>query len=159
MAVTRATAALDAAGVSYLLHAYDHDPANSNYGAEAVAALGIEADRMFKTLVVDIGQQHSELAVAVVPVSCQLSLKQFAQAVGAKRAAMAAPAVVERSTGYVLGGVSPLGQKVSLTTVIDETAQLWETIFVSAGRRGLDIEVSPLALAELAGARFADIAR
>lgn len=159
MAATRATAALDAAGVSYLLHAYDHDPANSNYGAEAVAALGIEADRMFKTLVVDIGQQHSELAVAVVPVSCQLSLKQFAQAVGAKRSAMAAPAVVERSTGYVLGGVSPLGQKVSLTTVIDETAQLWETIFVSAGRRGLDIEVSPLALAELAGARFADIAR
>ncbi len=159
MAATRATAALDAAGVSYLLHAYDHDPANSNYGAEAVAALGIEADRMFKTLVVDIGQQHSELAVAVVPVSCQLSLKQFAQAVGAKRAAMAAPAVVERSTGYVLGGVSPLGQKVSLTTVIDETAQLWETIFVSAGRRGLDVEVSPLALAELAGARFADIAR
>lgn len=159
MAATPATAALDAAGLDYQLHAYDHDPANSNYGAEAVAALGIEADRMFKTLVVDIGQQRSELAVAVVPVSCQLSLKQFAQAVGAKRAVMAAPAVVERSTGYVLGGVSPLGQKALLTTVIDETAQLWDTIFVSAGRRGLDIEISPADLAGLAAARFADIAR
>lgn len=159
MAATPATVALDTAGVVYTLHAYEHDPGNNNYGAEAVAALGIEADRMFKTLVVDIGTTRTDLAVAVVPVSCQLSLKQFAQAVGAKRAVMAAPAIVERSTGYVLGGVSPLGQKVRLMTVIDETAQLWDTIFVSAGRRGLDIELSPDDLSALAEAPFADIAR
>ncbi|PKQ32710.1 MAG: Cys-tRNA(Pro) deacylase [Actinobacteria bacterium HGW-Actinobacteria-2] len=159
MAATPATAVLDAAGVSYRLHSYDHDPANTNYGAEASAALGIDPDQMFKTLVIDIGATRSELAVAVVPVSGQLGLKQFAAELGAKRAALAEAGLVTRTTGYILGGVSPLGQKVALPTLIDETAELWDTIFVSAGRRGMDIELAPADLARLTGARFADLAR
>jgi Cys-tRNA(Pro)/Cys-tRNA(Cys) deacylase len=158
MASTPAAVVLDAAQVSYRLHTYEHDPANTNYGAEAAAALGIDPLQMFKTLVVDIGASRPELAVAVVPVACQLSLKQFASALGAKRAALADPALVARNTGYVLGGVSPLGQKVALPTLIDETAQLWETIFVSGGRRGVDVELAPDDLARLTKAAFADIA-
>jgi Cys-tRNA(Pro)/Cys-tRNA(Cys) deacylase len=159
MAATPATAALDAAGHVYRLHSYHHDPANTNYGAEAAAALGIDPLQMFKTLVIDIGQAKADLAVAVVPVAGQLGLKQFAQAIGAKRAVLADPALVARSTGYVLGGVSPLGQKVALPTLIDETALLWETVFVSAGRRGLDVELAPSDLAALTQASFVDIAR
>jgi Cys-tRNA(Pro)/Cys-tRNA(Cys) deacylase len=159
MAATPATAALDAAGVSYQVHAYAHDPAVTNYGAEAAAALRIDPDRMFKTLVIDLGSTRPELAVAVVPVSGQLGLKQFAAALGAKRAVLAEAGLVTRTTGYVLGGVSPLGQKVALPTLIDETAELWDTIFVSAGRRGLDVELAPTDLARLTQARFADIAR
>lgn len=158
MASTPAAVVLDAAQVSYRLHTYQHDPANTNYGAEAAAALGIDPLRMFKTLVVDLGTSRPELAVAVVPVAGQLSLKQFAQVMGAKRASLADPALVARSTGYVLGGVSPLGQKVALPTLIDESAQLWETIFVSGGRRGVDVELSPDDLARLTKAAFADIA-
>lgn len=158
MASTPVAVVLDAAQVSYRLHTYEHDPANTNYGAEAAAALGIDPLQMFKTLVVDIGTSRPELAVAVVPVAGQLGLKQFASALGAKRAALADPALVARSTGYVLGGVSPLGQKVALPTLIDETAQLWETIFVSGGRRGVDVELSPDDLARLTKAAFADIA-
>lgn len=159
MAATPATAALDASGVSYQVHAYAHDPAVTSYGAEAAAALGIDPDRMFKTLVIDLGSTRPELAVAVVPVSGQLGLKQFAAALGAKRAVLAEAGLVTRTTGYVLGGVSPLGQKVALPTLIDETAELWDTIFVSAGRRGLDVELAPADLARLTQARFADIAR
>ncbi len=159
MASTPAAIVLDAANVSYRMHTYEHDPANTNYGAEAAQALGIDPLQMFKTLVVDIGTSRPELTVAVVPVAGQLGLKQFASALGAKRAALADPALVARSTGYVLGGVSPLGQKVALPTLIDETAQLWQTIFVSGGRRGVDIELSPDDLARLTGATFADIAR
>jgi Cys-tRNA(Pro)/Cys-tRNA(Cys) deacylase len=158
MASTPAAVVLDAAQVSYRLHTYQHDPANTNYGAEAAAALGIDPLRMFKTLVVDLGTSRPELAVAVVPVAGQLSLKQFAQVMGAKRSSLADPALVARSTGYVLGGVSPLGQKVALPTLIDESAQLWETIFVSGGRRGVDVELSPDDLARLTKAAFADIA-
>lgn len=159
MAATPATAALDAAGVSYQLHSYAHDPATTSYGAEAAAALGIDPDRMFKTLVIDLGSTRPELAVAVVPVSGQLGLKQFAATLGAKRAVLAEAGLVTRTTGYVLGGVSPLGQKVALPTVIDETAELWDTVFVSAGRRGLDVELAPADLARLTGAHFADVAR
>lgn len=158
MAATPAIAALDAAGVHYRLHPYDHDPANSHYGQEAAARLGVDPLRLFKTLVVDIGQSRPELAVAVVPVATQLSLKLFATAVGAKKAAMADRELAARSTGYVLGGVSPLGQKLALPTVIEEAAQLFDTIFVSAGRRGLQVELSPADLASLTGATFADIA-
>jgi Cys-tRNA(Pro)/Cys-tRNA(Cys) deacylase len=109
--------------------------------------------------VVDIGQTRPELAVAVVPVAARVNLKLLATAVGAKKAAMADPELVARSTGYVLGGVSPLGQKTPLPTVIDETAQLFDTVFVSAGRRGLQVELSPSELATVVGATFADIAR
>jgi Cys-tRNA(Pro)/Cys-tRNA(Cys) deacylase len=159
MAATPAVAALEAAHISYRIHTYDHDPANTNYGAEAAAALGIDPLQMFKTLVINIGQTRDELAVALVPVAGQLGLKQFAAAINAKRAGLADPALVTRVTGYVLGGVSPLGQKVALPTVIDETAQLWETIFISAGRRGSDLELTPGDLARLTKASFADIAR
>lgn len=156
---TPATDALARAGVGFVLHPYDHDPEATGYGDEAAAALGVDPLRIFKTLVVDVGATRPELAVAVVPVAGQLSLKHFATALGAKRAAMADKALVVRSTGYVLGGVSPVGQKTPLPTVIDETAQLWETIFVSAGKRGLQVELPPAELARVTGAVFADIAR
>lgn len=156
---TPATDALTRAGVAFVLHPYDHDPDATNFGDEAAAALGIDPLRIFKTLVVDVGTTRPELAVAVVPVAGQLSLKHFATALGAKKAAMADKALVARSTGYVLGGVSPVGQKNPLPTVIDETAQLWDTIHVSAGKRGLQVELSPADLARVTGATFADIAR
>jgi Cys-tRNA(Pro)/Cys-tRNA(Cys) deacylase len=156
---TPATDALTRAGVPFQLHPYDHDPESTNYGDEAAAALGVDPLRIFKTLVVDVGSTRPELAVAVVPVAGQLSLKHFAAAIGAKRASMADKALVVRSTGYVLGGVSPVGQKGALPTVIDETAELWGTIYVSAGKRGLQVELSPADLALVTGAVFADIAR
>ena len=157
-----ATAALEVlvqAGIAHVVHPYDHNPAVINYGAEAAAALGMDPERLFKTLVVDLGAERPELAVAVVPVATQLDLKHFAQVMGAKKAVMADKALVTRSTGYLLGGVSPLGQKNPLPTVIDETAQLWETILVSAGRRGLQVELAPDDLAAACAGSFADIAR
>lgn len=159
MAATPATQALDAAGVAYRLHPYAHDPANTGYGEEAAAALGVDPLRIFKTLVIDLGQARPELAVAVVPVAGRLDLKHAAAALGAKRAVLADKALVARSTGYVLGGVSPLGAKVALPTVLDETAQLWDTILVSAGRRGLQVELSPVDLARITGALWADLTR
>ncbi|MCA0294033.1 MAG: Cys-tRNA(Pro) deacylase [Actinobacteria bacterium] len=156
---TPATDALTRAGVAFVLHPYDHDPDATGYGDEAAAALGVDPLRIFKTLVVDIGAVRPELAVGVVPVAGQLSLKHFAAALGAKKAAMADKALVARSTGYVLGGVSPLGQRTPLPTVIDETAQLWDTVFVSAGKRGLQVELAADDLARVSGATFADIAR
>ena len=159
MAATPATQALDAAGIAYRLHPYAHDPASSSYGEEAASALGVDPLRIFKTLVVDLGQARPDLAVAVVPVASQLSLKHAAAALGGKRAVMADKALVARSTGYVLGGVSPLGQRTPLPTVIDETAQLWDTVYVSAGRRGLQVELAPADLARVTGGRFADLAR
>ncbi len=156
---TPATEALSRAGVEFVLHAYDHDPDSTDYGNEAAEALGIDPLRIFKTLVVDLGSTRPELAVAVVPVAGMLSLKHAATALGAKKAAMADKALVARSTGYVLGGVSPLGQRTPLPTVIDETAQLWDTIYVSAGKRGLQVELAADDLARVTGATFADIAR
>ncbi|HEY3548572.1 MAG TPA: Cys-tRNA(Pro) deacylase [Propionicimonas sp.] len=156
---TPATEALVNAGVKFVLHPYDHDPGSTAYGDEAAQALGVDPLRIFKTLVIDIGAARPELAVAVLPVGTQLDLKRFAAALGAKRASMADPDQVARSTGYVLGGVSPVAQKVSLPTLIDETAQLWDTILVSAGKRGLQVELSPNDLADVVSASFADIAR
>ena len=142
------------AKIQFKIHEYEHDPTAESYGEEAAAKLEASSDRVFKTLVVAHG---SDLAVAVLPVSCQLNLKQFAKAVGAKKAAMADKATAERATGYVLGGVSPLGQKKALATVIDASAEGLETIYVSAGRRGLEIELSPLDLMALTRGRFAPI--
>ena len=156
---TPAIEALLAAGIAHTLHPYDHDPLVTAYGDETVAALGVDPLRVFKTLVLDVGATRPELALGVVPVAGQLDLKHFATALGVKKAAMAAADLVARSTGYVLGGVSPLAQKNSLPTIIDETAELWDTIYVSAGRRGLQVELAPNDLAAVVSARFADIAR
>ncbi|AZK93627.1 MULTISPECIES: Cys-tRNA(Pro) deacylase [Streptomyces] len=153
---TPATVALAAAGTEYTVHAYDHDPASPSYGEEAAEALGVSPDRVFKTLVADV---DGELTVAVVPVAGRLDLKALASAVGGKRAAMADPAAAERTTGYVLGGISPLGQRKRLRTVLDDSAGAHTTICVSAGRRGLEIELAPGDLAALTGAVLAPIGR
>ncbi len=143
------------AKVDHKVHEYEHDPGHDSYGLEAAEKLGVAPERVFKTLVVKL--DNGVLAVGVVPVSTKLSMKLIAKAAGGKKAAMAEPAEVERSTGYVLGGVSPLGQKRRLKTVIDASAQGYPTINVSAGRRGLEIELSPNDLKQLTGAVFADI--
>jgi len=153
---TPATVALEAAGVAFTVHAYDHDPAAASYGGEAAQALGVGAERVFKTLVADV---DGTLTVGVVPVSGQLDLKALAAAVGGKRAAMADPAAAERSSGYVLGGISPLGQRRALRTVVDDSALAHPTVFVSAGRRGLEVELTPADLVALTGARTAPIGR
>ncbi|MEW2486714.1 Cys-tRNA(Pro) deacylase [Streptomyces sp. NPDC048411] len=153
---TPATVALTAAGTLFTTHAYEHDPASPSYGEEAAEALGVSPDRVFKTLVADV---DGTLTVAVVPVAGSLDLKALAAAVGGKRAAMADPVAAERTTGYVRGGISPLGQRKRLPTVLDESAQSHETICVSAGRRGLEVELAPTDLASLTGAVFAAIGR
>ncbi|MFD7745674.1 Cys-tRNA(Pro) deacylase [Streptomyces sp. NPDC059698] len=153
---TPATVALTAAGTPFTVHAYEHDPASPSYGEEAAEALGVSPDRVFKTLVAEV---DGELAVAVVPVAGSLDLKALASAVGGKRAVMADPAAAERTTGYVRGGISPLGQRRRLRTVLDASARAHPTICVSAGRRGLEVELAATDLAELTGAVFAEIAR
>jgi Cys-tRNA(Pro)/Cys-tRNA(Cys) deacylase len=153
---TPATVALTAAGIPFTVHPYEHDPSAPSYGLEAAEALGVEPDRVFKTLLADT---DLGLVVGVVPVTGMLDLKALASAVGAKRAGMADPAVAERRTGYVVGGISPVGQKTRHVTVIDETAQLFDTVFVSGGRRGLDIELAPADLLSVTGASYAPIAK
>jgi Cys-tRNA(Pro)/Cys-tRNA(Cys) deacylase len=153
---TPATVALRAAGIPFTEHAYAHDPAQTNYGLEAASALGLDPDRVFKTLLADV---DGRLVVGIVPVTGKLDLKHLAAAVGGKRATMADPAVAERRTGYVVGGISPIGQKSAHPTVLDETAELWDTVFVSGGRRGFDIELAPADLVRVTGATIADIAR
>ncbi|HOA90039.1 Cys-tRNA(Pro) deacylase [Propioniciclava tarda] len=157
---TPATDALTAAGVAFELHAYEHDPSERHFGDETIAILGLDPQRVFKTLIVDVNPGgRPELAVGVVPVAGMLDLKAIAAALGAKKADLADPKDAERSSGYVVGGISPLGQRTPLPTVIDETALLFDTIFCSAGRRGLQVEVDAEALASVIGAVFADIAR
>ncbi|GAA3028790.1 Cys-tRNA(Pro) deacylase [Kitasatospora albolonga] len=153
---TPATVALEAAGVEFTVHAYQHDPAAASYGGEAAELLGIEAGRVFKTLVAEV---DGKLTVGVVPVSGQLDLKALAGAVGGKRAAMADPAAAERSSGYVLGGISPLGQRKALPTVVDASALEHPTVYVSAGRRGLEVELAPADLVALTRAGVARIGR
>lgn len=153
---TPATSVLTRLGVAFTVHSYDHDPAAGSYGLEAARALGLDPDCVFKTLLADTGDG---LVVGVVPVSCQLDLKALATAVGAKRAVMADPAEAERSTGYVLGGISPIGQKRQLPTVVDETVELWPTVYVSGGHRGMDLGLDPGDLVRVTGARLAAIAR
>lgn len=154
---TPALMALDAAGVAHTVHRYEHDPSSGlGYGLEAAAVLGIEPARVFKTLVTSI---DGTLTVAVVPVDGHLDLKALAHAVGGKKAAMAEHAAAERATGYVVGGISPLGQRHPLRTVVDATATGHPTVFVSGGRRGLDVELAPVDLVRLTGAVVAAISR
>lgn len=153
---TPATVAATRAGVDFTLHSYEHDPAAPSYGEEAAEALGLDPEQVFKTLVADV---DGTLTVAVVPVSGSLDLKALAAAAGGKRAAMADPAAAERATGYVRGGISPLGQRRALPTVVDASAEGRPTVCVSAGRRGLEIELAPADLVKLTGAVTAPIAR
>ncbi|MBF4587197.1 Cys-tRNA(Pro) deacylase [Curtobacterium sp. VKM Ac-2887] len=153
---TPATVALDRAGVSYTPHVYDHHESATNFGEEAAAALGLREEQVFKTLVVSV---DGALAVAIVPVANRLDLKAIAAAVGGKKATLADPALAEKRTGYIVGGISPVGQKSRIRTVLDESALAYDSIFVSGGRRGFDIEVAPADLARVTEAISAAIAR
>jgi Cys-tRNA(Pro)/Cys-tRNA(Cys) deacylase len=153
---TPATVALTRAGVPFTAHTYDHDPAATSYGLEAAEALGLEPATVFKTLLADV---DGDLVVGIVPVTGQLDLKALAAAVGGKKAQMADPAVAERVTGYVVGGISPIGQKRRLRTVLDASADAHATVFVSGGRRGLDLGLAPDDLARVTEATRAPIAR
>ncbi len=156
---TPATQVLVKAGVDHRVHSYDHDPNSASYGTEAVdalaAELGLEAGQIFKTLV--LTTSDGKLAVAVLPVPATLSLKAAAAALGAAKAVMADRTVAQRSTGYVLGGISPLGQRKQLPTVIDASATSWDRVLCSAGRRGLEIDLDPADLVRLTGATVAPI--
>lgn len=143
--------------ITHQVHEYTHDTASESYGLEAAEKLSVSPERVFKTLVVKLDGR--ELGVAVLPVSAMLSMKQIARAAGAKKATMADKAEVERTTGYVLGGVSPLGQKKRLKTFVDQSANDFPTIYISAGRRGLEIELPAAQLAELTGAAFTELAQ
>ena len=152
---TPATALLAKRKVPYTLHSYDHDPRAESFGLEAAELLGLDPARVFKTLVAEV---DGRLAVGVVPVTGQLDLKALAAALRGKKARMAEVAAAERATGYVAGGISPLGQKKRLPVVIDASASAFDTVFVSAGRRGLDVELTPADLADLTAAVVAPIA-
>jgi Cys-tRNA(Pro)/Cys-tRNA(Cys) deacylase len=151
---TPATALLTKQKVSFTVHTYEADPHATSYGAGTVAALGVEAGRVFKTLVATV---DGRLSVGIVPTSGSLDLKALAIALGGKRGAMAEPAAAERATGYVTGGISPFGQKTRLPIVVDSSIHDWPTVFVSGGRRGMQVEVSPADLVNLTGAAVADI--
>jgi Cys-tRNA(Pro)/Cys-tRNA(Cys) deacylase len=152
---TPATALLEKQRVAHTLHSYSHDPRHESYGSEAASALGLEPGRVFKTLVAEV---DGRLAVGVVPVTGQLDLKAFAAALKGKKAKMAEVSAAERATGYVAGGISPLGQKKRLPVVVDASAATFDTIFCSAGRRGLEVELSSADLVRLTTAVVAHIA-
>jgi Cys-tRNA(Pro)/Cys-tRNA(Cys) deacylase len=152
--VTPAVVVLEAAGIAHSVHGYDRGDDLHYFAREAADSLGLDHDQVFKTLVV---VADDELVVAIVPVSCQLSLKRIASAVGAKRAAMCDPAVAERSSGYIVGGISPIGQRKRLRTVIDESAELFDTVYVSGGKRGMDIGLAPSDLIAVVDAIVAPI--
>ena len=151
--MTPGVIAAEKAGIDFSLHTYEHDAKAASYGEEAADKLGLPYSQVFKTLVIalDTGQ----LAVAVLPVSAQLSFKQVAKALKAKKASMADPTAVQRATGYVLGGVSPLGQKKRLPALLDQSARDWPQVYISAGRRGLEIALQPDDLLRLTGAQWA----
>ena len=159
---TPATVALTRAGIAFSVHEYARDRGESKgesvgYGLEAAESLGLDPDRVLKTLLAEVDGIGP--VVGVVPVSGTLDLKALAAAAGGKRAEMARPEVAERRTGYVVGGISPIGQKSALPTFVDETAQLWDTVYVSGGRRGFDIGLAPEDLLSITGGAYADIAR
>lgn len=143
------------AKIFYKVHEYSHDPSNASYGIEAAEKMGVPKEQVFKTLVVSLDRK--ELVVGIVPVSFKLNMKLIAKSAGAKKASMASEEDVQRSTGYVLGGVSPLGQKKKLRTFIHSSALQYATIYVSAGRRGLEIEIDPKDLKRLIDGNFAEI--
>jgi Cys-tRNA(Pro)/Cys-tRNA(Cys) deacylase len=153
---TPATVALTRAGIAFTEHAYTHDPAAASYGLEAAEVLGLDPTRVFKTLFTSV---DGRLVVGIVPVSGQLDLKAVAAAVGGKKATMADPAAAERATGYVVGGISPVGQKRTHPTVLDDSAMALEVVYVSGGRRGLDLGLSPHDLVRVTEAAVAPIAR
>lgn len=152
--MTPAVLALEAASIEFSIHEYERGDDLRDFGREAAEALGLDPDQVFKTLVV---VADTELVVAVVPVSCQLSMKRIAAAIGAKKVVMSDPAVAERSSGYIVGGISPIGQRKRLRTVVDESAELFDTIYVSGGRRGMDIGLAPSDLVAVTAAVVAPI--
>jgi Cys-tRNA(Pro)/Cys-tRNA(Cys) deacylase len=154
--LTPAIVALTQAGIRHTLHEYQHDPRAASYGLEAAEVLGLDPDQVFKTLMAEL---DGELVVAVVPVSTKLDLKALARTFAGSRAAMADPRAAERATGYVTGGISPVGQKKTHRTVVDESAELYDVVYVSAGRRGLDVAIAPADLVAVTGAIVADISR
>lgn len=158
---TRATIALTKLGIAFTPHEYAHDPRVTDFGGGAASALGAAPERVFKTLLAEVegSDASNALVVAIVPVSGRLDLKALASAAGGKRARMAEPALAERKTGYVIGGISPIGQRGRLPTLLDASAQHFDTVLVSGGRRGLDIELSPADLITATGGRYAEIAR
>ena len=147
--MTPAIVLLNQHAIDFALHEYEHQPDAKDYGLEAVTALNLSADQVFKTLVCEL--------VAVVPVSSRLNLKAFARAAGSKKASLADPKQVETAAGYILGGISPLAQKKPLRSFLDDTAQNHSTIFISAGRRGLEIEIAPKALLALTRGQLAPL--
>ncbi len=157
--MTPAVNAAKKAHIRYSVHSYPHDPATESYGMEAAEALGIDPARVFKTLVVALNNDPRHLVVAVVPVASKLDFKALASAAGAKHAAMADARDAQRATGYVVGGISPLGQRKRLALFVDASALNQKTVFVSGGRRGLEIELSPEDLLKLAGGRAVILSR
>lgn len=153
---TGAILALQKAGITPVIHTYEHDERAQAWGLEAAQALGLDPARVFKTLLVS---HEKALAVVVIPVASRLDLKAIAKQLGWKKAELADPALAQRTTGYVVGGISPLGQKKALPTLIDASAATHETVFVSGGRRGLDLELDPQVLAQLTKASFAEVAK
>lgn len=153
---TGAILALQKAGITPVIHTYEHDERAQAWGLEAAQALGLDPARVFKTLLVS---HEKALAVVVIPVASRLDLKAIAKQLGWKKAELADPALAQRTTGYVVGGISPLGQKKALPTLIDASAATHETVFVSGGRRGLDLELDPQVLAQLTKASFTEVAK
>ncbi len=148
--------ALERAGISFAVHEYPHDPRHESYGREASEALGVPAERVFKTLIAEV---DGNLVAAVVPVGGQLDLKALAAAAGGKKAVMAEVTAAERAAGYVAGGISPVGQRKRLPVVLDASAMSFAIVFCSGGRRGLEIELAPADLVRAAGAKVASIGR